>query len=74
MVRIKFKTTQDRINGLYALATKGRGRSLPNAIFEIADRYLKILDEARISYQVIPSEEALAGETEALRNSLTADV
>lgn len=44
MVKIKFKTKKDQINGFYELATKGRGRSLPHGIFEVANRYLKILD------------------------------
>jgi len=55
MVRIKFKTKKDRIKGFYELATKGKGRSLPNGIFEIADQYLQILDDANIAYEIISS-------------------
>jgi len=57
MIRIKFKTKQDQINGFYELATKGRARGLPNGIFEIAGRYLKILDDAEIGYEIIQPED-----------------
>ena len=56
MVRIKFKTKEDRIKGFYELATKGRGRSLPDGIFEIADQYLRILDDANVAYEIISRE------------------
>jgi hypothetical protein len=48
MIRIKFKTKQDQINGFYELATKGRARNFRNGTFEIAARCLKILDDAGI--------------------------
>ena len=72
MVKIKFKTKEDQINGFYELATKGRGRSLRQGIFEVANRYLKILDGAGISYEVISSEKEPIDEVTAIRNSLTA--
>lgn len=72
MVKIKFKTKEDQINGFYELATKGRGRSLPHGIFEVANRYLKILDEAGISYEVISHEKEPIDEVAAIRDSLTA--
>lgn len=71
MIRIKFKTKQDQINGFYELATKGRGRGLPNGIFEIADRCLKILDDAGIVYEIVQIEEVQEDKVEAVRNSLT---
>lgn len=74
MVRIKFKTKQDQINGFYELATKGRGRGLPNGIFEIADHYLKILDEAGIGFEIIQIADGKTDEAEALRNSLAVEV
>jgi hypothetical protein len=74
MVRIKFKTKQDQVNGFYELATKGRVRSLPDDFFEIADRYLKILDEAGIAYEIVQTEVGQINEAEAVRNSLTVDV
>ncbi len=74
MVRIRFKTKQDQVNGFYELATKGRGRSLPNGIFEIADRYLKILDDAGVAYQIIETNGEPPDDAQALRNSLTVDV
>jgi hypothetical protein len=65
MIRIKFKTKQDQINGFYELATKGRARSFRNGTFEIAARYLKILDDAGIGYEIIQAEDGRAGEFEA---------
>jgi hypothetical protein len=66
MIRIKFKTKQDQINGFYELATKGRARSYRNGIFEIADRYLKILDEAGIGYEIIQPDDRRMDEFEAV--------
>ena len=56
MVRIKFKSKKDRIKGFYELATKGKGRSLPNGIFEIAGQYLQLLDDANVDYKIIYRE------------------
>lgn len=66
MVRIRFKTKQDQVNGFYELATKGRGRSLPNGIFEIADRYLKILGDAGVAYQIIEKNEERSDDPQSL--------
>lgn len=74
MVRIRFKTKNDRIKGFYELATKGRGRSLPNGIFEIADQYLKILDNAKVAYEIISRKEITDHEAEAIRNTLTVEL
>ena len=65
MIRIKFKTKQDQINGFYELATKGRARSFRNGTFEITTRYLKSLDDAGIGYEIIQAEDGRAGEFEA---------
>jgi len=53
MVKVSFKTKENRIKGFYELATKGRGIILPNGIFEIADQYLLILDEVNVAYEII---------------------
>ncbi len=74
MVRIKFKSRQDQVNGFYELATKARIRSLPNEVFEISDRHLRILDDAAIAYEIVQRQERPNDEAEALRNSLTVDV
>ncbi|GEM_PF-2107548 len=57
MVLIKFKTKQDQVNGFYELATKGRARSFRNGTFEIPARYLKILDDAGIGYEIVQPED-----------------
>ncbi len=74
MVRIKFKTKRDQVKGFYQLATKGRVRSLPDDIFEIASRYLKILDDAGIAYKVVKVDKGRVNEAEAIRNSLAVDI
>lgn len=73
MIRIKFRTKQDSINGYYELSTKGLVRSLQGGIYEINDVSKKVLDKAKISYEIIPNEEAL-NEDEAIRNSLTVSI
>jgi hypothetical protein len=64
MVRIKFKTKQDQINGFYELATKGRAYGLPNDVFEVAACYLKILDDAGIGYEIIQADDGRVDEFE----------
>jgi hypothetical protein len=66
MVRIKFQTKQDQINGFYELATKGRARSFRNGTFEIAARYLKILDDAGIGYEIIQPDDGRIDEFETI--------
>ena len=56
-VRIKFNSKQDQVTGFYELATKGRGRSLSNGVFEMADRYLKILDEVGAAYIILQNRQ-----------------
>jgi uncharacterized protein YdaL len=65
MVRLKFKTKQDQINGFYELATKGPARSFSDGIFEIAARYFKILDDAGISYKIVQVDDGRVDEFEA---------
>lgn len=54
MVRIKFATNEDRVKGNYLLATNTVVRRLKGQIFEIAERDLRLLDENKIPYQVLP--------------------
>jgi hypothetical protein len=65
MIRIKFKTKRHQINGFYELATKGRARGLPNDVFEVATRYLKILDDAGIGYEIVQADDERVDEFEA---------
>ena len=59
MIRIKFPTDKDRINGYYELATKGQVRGFRNGVYEISDEDLKILDNAGIVYHILTQEEIL---------------
>ena len=53
-IRIKFRSEQERIKGNYVLATNTFSRRLRGDIFEIADRYRKLLDENQLHYSVLP--------------------
>jgi len=73
MIRIKFVTDKDRIKGNYLLATKTVVKRLKGQIFEIAERDLRLLDENKILYQVLPIPEP--SETDqTVRNPLTVEL
>ena len=57
MVRIKFDTDQDRVQGNYLLATHSIVRRLRGQVFEIAERDLRLLDEHEIHYTVLSIPE-----------------
>lgn len=73
MVRVRFKTKQDSVNGYYELSTRGLVRSLREGIYEINENLIKPLDEKKISYEIISNEGAL-NEAETIRNSLTVSI
>jgi len=68
MIRIKFVSDQDRIRGNYLLATSSITRRLRGQIFEVSDRDLKLLDDHRISYSIIPK---LSESDEEVRDLIT---
>ena len=74
MIRIKFKTKNDLINGYYELAVTDIVRTLPGNSFEISEKGKLILDKANITYEIVQSDEVSIDETEAIRNSLTAGI
>jgi len=57
MIRIRFHTDEDRIQGNYLLATNGGVRRLRGQIFEVTERGIKLLDEHQIPYTVLPIPE-----------------
>jgi hypothetical protein len=57
MVRIRFLTDQDRVQGNYLLATKSIVRRLRGQVFEISDDALKLLDDHHIPYQALAIPE-----------------
>jgi hypothetical protein len=73
MIRIRFRTDQDRIQGNYLLATNGVVRRLRGQIFEISEREVKILDEHQIAYSVLPIPEP-SGTDQEVRNPLTVEL
>jgi hypothetical protein len=72
MIRIAFPTDGDRIQGNYLLATNGGVRRLRGQIFETTEHGVKLLDEHRIAYTVLPIPEP-SGADQEVRNPLTVD-
>ncbi len=73
MIRIRFPTDRERVQGNYLLATKGVVRRLRGQIFEVSEAGLKLLDAHQIPYQVLPIPEP-SGSDQEVRNPLTADL
>ena len=64
MIRIRFPTDHDRIQGNYLLATQSVVRRLRGQIFEVSEAALKLLDEHHIPYQTIPIPEPSGSDQE----------
>jgi hypothetical protein len=73
MVRIQFSSDEDRVKGNYLLATNSIVRRLRGQVFEIAERDLKLLDEHRIHYTILPIPEP-SGSDQEVRNPLTVEL
>ena len=71
MVRIRFCTEEDEINGYYLLATQASVRSLRGGLYEVTRPRLALLDQNAIKYEVIPPDEVTFDEAQAVRNPLT---
>lgn len=74
MVRIRFASKKDEVEGFYLLATNARLRGLPNGVYEISNPCLALLDQHGIKYLVIPRSEAVLDEAQAFRNPLTVEL
>ena len=57
MIRIKFDTDKDHIDGNYLLSTHTVVRQLRGRIFEIAERDRKLLDDHQLHYTVLAIPE-----------------
>ena len=71
MIRIRFSSDQDRIQGNYLLATKSVARRFRNQLFEISESDRKLLDDHQIAYQII-LVSGPPGPDEEIRDPLTA--
>lgn len=71
MVRIRFSTEEDEINGYYLLATQASVRSLHGGIYEVTRPRLALLDQNSIKYEVISPAEAAFDKAQAVRDPLT---
>jgi hypothetical protein len=74
MIRIQFRTDQDRVKGSFLLATNSVVRRLRGQVFEVAERDLRLLDEHQIPYSVLPIPEPSAADQQEVRNPLTVEL
>jgi hypothetical protein len=74
MVRIRFASEADEVNGFYVLATQSRLRGLPDGVYELARPGLALLDENSIRYILVPPSEDASDGSEAIRNPLTVEL
>jgi hypothetical protein len=73
MIRIRFATDRDRVQGNYLLATRSVVRRLRGQVFEVTEAALKLLDDNHIPYQTLAIPEPSESH-EAVRNPLTVDL
>ena len=59
-VFIKFSTQDDRVRGIYELATKARVGSFPDEIYQVPVEALKLLDHQQIAYRRASDAEVKA--------------
>lgn len=71
MVRIRFRNKADAAQGYYQLFTRGTVRSLPDFTYEVSEELLKVLDDAKIPYDIIKAESSDPDAAETIRNPLT---
>lgn len=74
MVRIRFASDADEVNGFYVIATHARLRGLPNHVYELSKPALALLDERSIRYVLLPPPQNAADEPQAIRNPLTIEL
>ena len=73
MIRIRFLTDREGVQGNYLLATKSVVRRLRGQVFEVSKAALKLLDAHQISYQILPIPEP-SGSDQEVRNPLTVEL
>ena len=73
MIRIQFANDEDRIQGNYLLATHTVVRRLAGQVFEILEKDVKLLDEHRIHYSLVPIPTP-RGSDEEVRNPLAVEL
>jgi hypothetical protein len=73
MIRIRFPTAHDRVQGNYLLTTQSVVRRLRGQLFEVSEAALKLLDSHQIPYQVLPIPEP-TGSDQEVRNPFTVDL
>ncbi len=73
MVRIRFSSEEDEINGFYILATEASLRGLSGGVYEVSDACLTLLNQHSIKYALVPPSEMSSDEAQAVRNPLTVE-
>ncbi len=74
MVRIRFASETDEVNGFYVLATRSRLRGLRNGVYELGKPALALLDENSIRYILVSPSQDASDESQAIRNPLTVEL
>lgn len=73
MVRIKFKDKETDAKGLCELVKRMKVICLPDNVYEISLRGIKILDALKIDYQIL-KKEGFDYAYSAIRNSVASQV
>jgi hypothetical protein len=74
MVRIRFSSEDDEVQGFYLLATHTRLRGLPDGVYEVSRPSLALLDQHNIKYAVVSPSEVDLDDAQAVRNPLTVEL
>lgn len=56
MVKIKFNSHDEEVNGIYELMRRGKVICFPNGIYELPEELLSVLMEKNIKYTVLKKE------------------
>lgn len=73
MVRIKFINDKDNAKGLCELVKRVKVICLPDDIYEVGEKSLKILDDLNIKYKIL-QREGFDYAYATIRNSITAKI
>jgi hypothetical protein len=69
MLRIRFASEEDELDGYYLLATEARVKGFRGGLYEVTQQCLALLDQHSVKYVVISPFEISSDEAEAIENS-----
>jgi hypothetical protein len=73
LIKLRFASEADEVNGFYVLATLARVRGLPDGTYEISRPGLALLDDHSIRYSLISTSDVV-DDSEAPRNPLAVEL